>query len=212
MPCSNPRRTASRARATPPASPTSPTSSRARRELPRPARRRGTSWPSPTLRFSARWPRCKDSPASSAWTRTFSAAPWGFPPICCVCARMLRAAAADSSPRLAQRWAGRSALSPARSSKFGDSPLPPEDPPMPAHWIGILTAIASAAVQFVLFLRWLHRRMRNEEIVRAFVRDIATNHLPHIYNALQKIAAEQGIELDDTPLVRFVDLNGHRRR
>jgi hypothetical protein len=34
-------------------------------------------------------------------------------------------------------------------------------------------------------LRWLHRRMRNDEITRAFVRDIATNHLPHIYNALK---------------------------
>jgi len=82
--------------------------------------------------------------------------------------------------------------------------------PMPAHWYAVLTAVVSAGVQFVLFLRWLHRRMRNDEITRAFVRDIATNHLPHIYNALQKIAAEQGIELDDTPLVRFVDLNGHR--
>ena len=82
---------------------------------------------------------------------------------------------------------------------------------MPAHWYGILTALVSVGVQFALFLRWLHRRMRNDEIVRAFVRDIATNHLPHIYNALQKIAAHQGIELDETPLVRFVDLNGRRR-
>ena len=82
---------------------------------------------------------------------------------------------------------------------------------MPSHWYVILTALVSGAVQFVLFLRWLHRRMRNDEIARAFIRDIATNHLPHIYNALQKIAAEQGIELEDTPLVRFVDLNGHRR-
>ncbi len=82
---------------------------------------------------------------------------------------------------------------------------------MPAHWHAALTGIVSAGVQFVLFLRWLHRRMRNDEITRAFVRDIATNHLPHIYNALQKIAAQQGIELDETPLVRFVDLNGHRR-
>ena len=82
---------------------------------------------------------------------------------------------------------------------------------MPAHWYVILTAFVSAGVQFVLFLRWLHRSMRNDEITRAFVRDIATNHLPHIYNALQKIAAHQGIELDETPLVRFVDLNGHRR-
>jgi len=74
-----------------------------------------------------------------------------------------------------------------------------------------LTAAVPVAVQFVLFLRWLHRRVRNEEITRAFVRDIATNHLPHIYNALQKIAAEQGIALDETPLVQFVDLNQRRR-
>ena len=47
-----------------------------------------------------------------------------------------------------------------------------------------LTTIVPVAVQFILFLRWLHRRMRNDEITRAFVRDIATNHLPHIYNAL----------------------------
>ena len=77
---------------------------------------------------------------------------------------------------------------------------------------GWITAAVPICAQFVLFLRWLHRRMRNEEITRAFVRDVATNHLPHIYNALQKIAAGQGIELDETPLVRFLDLNGHRRR
>ena len=80
---------------------------------------------------------------------------------------------------------------------------------MLSHWYAVLAAVASVGVQFVLFLRWLYRRMRNDEITRAFVRDIATNHLAHIYNALQKIAAQQGIELDDTPLVRFVDLNGH---
>ncbi|HET8923806.1 MAG TPA: hypothetical protein VFN26_12525 [Candidatus Acidoferrum sp.] len=83
---------------------------------------------------------------------------------------------------------------------------------MPIHWYAMLAAAFSVGVQFVLFLRWLHRRMRNDEIVRAFVRDIATNHLPHIYNALRKIAAQQGITLDETPLVRFVDLNGQRRR
>ena len=77
--------------------------------------------------------------------------------------------------------------------------------------IGWLTAIIPVVVQFVVFLRWLHRRMRTDEITRAFVRDIATNHLPHIYNALQKIASRQGIALDETPLVQFVDLS-HRRR
>jgi hypothetical protein len=81
----------------------------------------------------------------------------------------------------------------------------------PPSAMGWLTTLIPVAVQFVIFLRWLHRRMRNEEINRAFVRDIATNHLPHIYNALQKIAAQQGIALDETPMVRFVDLNHHRR-
>lgn len=74
-----------------------------------------------------------------------------------------------------------------------------------------LTTLVPVLVQFVVFLRWLHRRMRNDEITRAFVRDIATNHLPHIYNALQKIAAQQGIDLDETPLVQFVDLSYRRK-
>ncbi|HKV25534.1 MAG TPA: hypothetical protein VJN93_13145 [Candidatus Acidoferrum sp.] len=76
-------------------------------------------------------------------------------------------------------------------------------------WYTILTALAGAGVQLVLFLRWLHRRMRDDEINRAFVRDVATNHLPHIYSALRQIAAEQGIDLEDPPLVRFVDLRSH---
>ena len=79
------------------------------------------------------------------------------------------------------------------------------------HGFAWLTTLVPVAVQFIVFLRWLHRRVRNDEITRAFVRDIATNHLPHIYNALQKIAAEQGITLDETPMVRFVDLN-HRHK
>ena len=82
---------------------------------------------------------------------------------------------------------------------------------MPSHWYAILTAVFSAGVQFVLFLRWLHRRMRDDEIVRAFVRDIATNHLPHIYSALREIAAQQGIDAPETPIIRFVDFNGTRR-
>jgi hypothetical protein len=54
---------------------------------------------------------------------------------------------------------------------------------MPTHWYVVLTTLCSAGVQFVLFLRWLHRRMRNDEIVSAFVRDIAAIHLPHYRHA-----------------------------
>jgi len=50
----------------------------------------------------------------------------------------------------------------------------------------LIAALFPVLLQFVLFLRWLHRRMRNDEITRAFVRDIATNHLPHIYTRCKK--------------------------
>jgi hypothetical protein len=82
---------------------------------------------------------------------------------------------------------------------------------MPIPWYVILTALVPVGVQFVLFLRWLHRRLRNDEIVRAFLRDIATNHLPHIYSALHATARKQGIEPQEPPLVRLVEFQGHRR-
>ena len=70
----------------------------------------------------------------------------------------------------------------------------------------------ASIVQLVLFLRWLYRRIRNEELVRAFVKDMATNHLPHIYNLLEKICDQQGIERrKPAPPIRWVDLNHHRR-
>jgi hypothetical protein len=61
--------------------------------------------------------------------------------------------------------------------------------------------------QLFIFLRWLHRRLRDSEIERAFVRDMATNHLPHIYHALELIAARLHIHIDEPPPLRFVDLD-----
>ncbi len=66
--------------------------------------------------------------------------------------------------------------------------------------------------QLALFLRWLHRRVRDDEIHRAFLRDLAVNHLPHIYSALRAIAAAHGVVLDDHPQIQYVELNGPRRR
>lgn len=77
---------------------------------------------------------------------------------------------------------------------------------------GWITASAVLGVQAVVFFRWIYRRMRNDEIARAFVRDVATNHLPHIYGALRQIAEANGVKLEEPPLVRFIDLNGHSRR
>lgn len=82
---------------------------------------------------------------------------------------------------------------------------------MSAYVLSLFAALVPVLVQFVLFLCWLHRRVRNDEIMRAFVRDMAVNHLPHIYSALREIAEQQGIRLSEPPLVRFLDLNGKAR-
>jgi hypothetical protein len=74
----------------------------------------------------------------------------------------------------------------------------------------LLTVIFSSGVQLAVFLRWLHRRMRDDEVNRQFVRDVAHNHLPHIYEALHKIAAKQGILLNLPPNVRFMDFDDGR--
>ncbi len=74
----------------------------------------------------------------------------------------------------------------------------------------IVLALAVAA-QFVLFLRWLYRRVRNDELMRVFVQDMATNHLPHIYDAMHELCKLQGIELSERPQIRWIDLNGMNR-
>ena len=65
----------------------------------------------------------------------------------------------------------------------------------------------TSLVQFVVFLRWIYRRIRNDELTRAFVEDMATNHLPHIYEMLEKLCDKQGIERDPAPSIRWIDLN-----
>ena len=76
----------------------------------------------------------------------------------------------------------------------------------------ILLAVVSIGTQFVVFLRWIHRRMRDDEINRVFLRDLALHHLPCIYRALYRMAERQGIELDEMPIVNFVDLQNSGRR
>lgn len=76
------------------------------------------------------------------------------------------------------------------------------------HW---LIVALSSAVQLALFLRWLYRRIRNDEIMRAFVHDMATNHLPHIYERLERLCEQQGIERSPRPPIRWIDLNSRSR-
>ena len=75
----------------------------------------------------------------------------------------------------------------------------------PTWWTFGFTSI----VQLALFLRWLYRHIRSEEITRAFVHDMATNHLPHIYELLEMLCDEEGIKRNPLPPIRWLDLN-HR--
>ena len=77
----------------------------------------------------------------------------------------------------------------------------------------VLAIVFSLAAQLVVFLRWMHRRMRDDEIQRVFVRALALRHLPNIYRALNIIAERQGIKLEEMPSVNYVDMrNGERHR
>jgi hypothetical protein len=76
----------------------------------------------------------------------------------------------------------------------------------------VVLGVLSIGAQFVVFLRWIHRRMRDDEINRVFLRDLALHHLPCIYRALYRMAERQGIALEEMPMVNFVDIqNGGRR-
>jgi hypothetical protein len=79
------------------------------------------------------------------------------------------------------------------------------------HNFGWLAPIIPLALQLILFLRWLHRRMVSDEIVHACVRDIALSHLPYIHASLRAIAADQRVTLPPPPQVHFVDFNGRKR-
>jgi hypothetical protein len=83
---------------------------------------------------------------------------------------------------------------------------------MPSYLPQLLAVLLPIGVQLVVFLRWLHRRIRDDEINRAFVHDVATNHLPHIYDALRAMAEQQGIALPEPPALRFIDLNECHRK
>jgi hypothetical protein len=72
------------------------------------------------------------------------------------------------------------------------------------------TFALASLVQLVIFVRWFYRRIRNDELNSAFIRDMATSHLPQIYELLEKLCEQQGIAQTQKTPIRWVDL-GNRR-
>jgi hypothetical protein len=77
----------------------------------------------------------------------------------------------------------------------------------PYWWTVAITSL----LQFILFLRWLYRRIRNDEMMRTFVEDMATSHLPHINRVLEKLCEGKGIKPEPVPPIRWIDLHGPHR-
>ena len=71
---------------------------------------------------------------------------------------------------------------------------------MNPYWLIVAFTLLTQAV---CFLPVAAPTLRDASIERAFIRDVALNHLPHIYHALRRIAAHQGVEIDDPPPVHF---------
>lgn len=84
-------------------------------------------------------------------------------------------------------------------------------PTMPTHLLSLLAIATPVLVQFAFFVRWMHRRLRDDEIHRAFLVDVATHHLPHIYSVLRLLAQSNGLDVDEPPPVHFIELNGPAR-
>ena len=82
---------------------------------------------------------------------------------------------------------------------------------MLSAYFGYIAGIAAGGVQLVLFLRWLHRRMRDDEVMRAFVRDMATVQVPYIHRALRELSRSAGIEIDDPPPIQYVEFESRRK-
>jgi hypothetical protein len=72
-----------------------------------------------------------------------------------------------------------------------------------------LTVAFASVIQLAIFVRWVYRRIRNDEITRLFLEDMATHHLPHIYELLGKLCDQQGIKRAPLPPVQWIDLS-HR--
>ncbi|MGA8143443.1 MAG: hypothetical protein WB987_06120 [Candidatus Acidiferrales bacterium] len=68
----------------------------------------------------------------------------------------------------------------------------------------------TSLVQFVLFIRWIYRRVRNDELNRAFVEDMAINHLPHVYELLEKLCDKQGIDRSPLPPIRWITFDNRQ--
>lgn len=57
----------------------------------------------------------------------------------------------------------------------------------------------------VTFWRWAIKVSRRKSIEHVFIRDMAKNHLPHIYTALTLIGDKLNVPIAESPHIKFLD-------
>jgi len=82
----------------------------------------------------------------------------------------------------------------------------PSNPQLYSAVIVIAGAIYGVGKTAVHFIRRRAQRDLIHTMQSTFITDMATNHLPHIYHALEALCNVQGVELTDPPPIRFVVL------
>lgn len=84
--------------------------------------------------------------------------------------------------------------------------------------VTILGGISGATVGFIQLQKWLsdRREKREAEIKRdarqeyetalkdSFIYEVATNHLPHLYDGLKLIAESLGVKLPEPPPIKYL--------
>ena len=76
------------------------------------------------------------------------------------------------------------------------------------HLHHYLESIGALITVLIAFSKWIFRWVTRININHKFTTDMATNHLPHLYRGQRQIAKKLGVELDDDPIIQFVEING----
>lgn len=77
-------------------------------------------------------------------------------------------------------------------------------PPHFFHLEGIAAALAIIG-SAISFIKWAYRSMRTLDTTTGFVKSMATNHLPHIYDRLSRIDDRVGLDRIKEPPINFAD-------
>jgi hypothetical protein len=79
------------------------------------------------------------------------------------------------------------------------------------HFHHFFETLAAIVAVIAAFLPWLWRWVTRITINYKFSKDMANNHLPHLYHGQRLIARKLGVDIPDDPPIHFVEINGDHK-